>query len=188
MNFCHEKNILFMLDEVQTGMGRLGTFFGYQKYSNVEPDVMSLAKALGAGTPLGAFLTKEFCSVLEPGDHGSTFGGNALTTAAGAAAAQVLLDEKLPEMAKKNGNYFMEKLNNLMNEFSFITEVRGKGLLIGLEMSKDISPEIVSRCLDKGLLINAVRPSMIRFMPPLNVTKNEIDKSISILISVLKEM
>ena len=82
----------------------------------------------------------------------------------------------------------MEKLNNLMNEFSFITEVRGKGLLIGLEMSKDISPEIVSRCLDKGLLINAVRPSMIRFMPPLNVTKNEIDKSISILISVLKEM
>ena len=122
MNFCHEKNILFMLDEVQTGMGRLGTFFGYQKYSNVEPDVMSLAKALGAGTPLGAFLTKEFCSVLEPGDHGSTFGGNALTTAAGGAAAQVLLDEKLPEMANNNGNYFMDKLNALMNNFSFITE------------------------------------------------------------------
>ncbi|MBR91768.1 MAG: aspartate aminotransferase family protein [Dehalococcoidia bacterium] len=188
MKFCHEKNILFMLDEVQTGMGRLGTFFGYQKYSKVEPDVMSLAKALGAGTPLGAFLTKEFCSVLEPGDHGSTFGGNALTTAAGGAAAQVLLDEKLPEMANSNGNYFMEKLKSLMNEFSFITEVRGKGLLIGLEMSKDISPEIVSRCLDKGLLINAVRPNMIRFMPPLNVTKNQIDKSVSILISVLKEM
>ncbi len=188
MNFCHEKNILFMLDEVQTGMGRLGTFFGYQKYPNVEPDVMSLAKALGAGTPLGAFLTKEFCSVLEPGDHGSTFGGNALTTSAGGAAAQALLDEKLPEMANRNGRYFMEKLNTLMNEFSYITEVRGKGLLIGLEMSKDISPEIVSRCLDKGLLINAVRPNMIRFMPPLNVTKNEIDKSVSILISVLKEM
>ena len=188
MNFCHEKNILFMLDEVQTGMGRLGTFFGYQKYPNVEPDVMSLAKALGAGTPLGAFLTKEFCSVLEPGDHGSTFGGNALTTAAGGAAAQVLLDEKLPEIANSNGSYFMDKLNILMKEFSYITEVRGKGLLIGLEMSKDISPEIVSRCLDKGLLINAVRPNMIRFMPPLNVTKNQIDKSVSILISVLKEM
>ena len=188
MNFCHEKNILFMLDEVQTGMGRLGTFFGYQKYSNVEPDVMSLAKALGAGTPLGAFLTKEFCSVLEPGDHGSTFGGNALTTAAGGAAAQVLLDEKLPEMANNNGNYFMDKLNALMNNFSFINEVRGKGLLIGLEMSKDISAEIVSRCLDKGLLINAVRPNMIRFMPPLNVTKNEIDKAVSILDSVLKDM
>ena len=188
MNFCHEKNILFMLDEVQTGMGRLGTFFGYQKYTNVEPDVMSLAKALGAGTPLGAFLTKEFCSVLEPGDHGSTFGGNALTTAAGGAAAQVLLDEKLPEIANSNGSYFMDKLNILMKEFSYITEVRGKGLLIGLEMSKDISPEIVSRCLDKGLLINAVRPNMIRFMPPLNVTKNQIDKSVSILISVLKEM
>jgi acetylornithine/N-succinyldiaminopimelate aminotransferase len=185
MDFCHEKNILFILDEVQTGMGRIGTLFGYQQFEGVEPDVMTLAKALGSGTPLGAFLTKEFCSVLEPGDHGSTFGGNALTTAAGAAAAKVIVDEKIPALASETGAYFQGKLNALAEKYDFITEVRGMGLLIALQMNIDIAGATVTAALPEGLLINAVRPNMIRFMPPLNATRDEIDEAVAILDNVL---
>ena len=185
MDFCHEKNILFILDEVQTGMGRLGTMFGYQQFKGVEPDVMTLAKALGSGAPLGAFLTKEFCSVLEPGDHGSTFGGNALTTAAGAAAAKVIVDENIPELANETGAYFRGKLNSLAEKYDFITEVRGMGMLIALQMNVDIAGATVTAALPEGLLINAVRPNMIRFMPPLNVTRDEIDEAVAILHKVL---
>ena len=185
MDFCHEKNILFILDEVQTGMGRLGTMFGYQQFEGVEPDVMTLAKALGSGAPLGAFLTKEFCSVLEPGDHGSTFGGNALTTAAGAAAAKVIVDENIPELANETGAYFQGKLNSLAEKYDFITEVRGMGMLIALQMNVDIAGATVTAALPEGLLINAVRPNMIRFMPPLNVTRDEIDEAVAILDKVL---
>jgi acetylornithine/N-succinyldiaminopimelate aminotransferase len=187
MDFCHEKNILFILDEVQTGMGRIGTLFGYQQFEGVEPDVMTLAKALGSGAPLGAFLTKEFCSVLEPGDHGSTFGGNALTTAAGAAAAKVIVDEDIPALANETGAYFQGKLNALAEKYDFITQVRGMGLLIAVEMSKDIAGATVTASLPEGLLMNAVRPNMIRFMPPLNVTRDEIDEAVAILDKVLEE-
>ena len=185
MDFCHEKNILFILDEVQTGMGRIGTLFGYQQFEGVEPDVMTLAKALGSGAPLGAFLTKEFCSVLEPGDHGSTFGGNALTTAAGAAAAKVIVDENIPALASETGAYFQGKLNALAEKYDFITEVRGMGLLIALQMNIDIAGATVTAALPEGLLINAVRPNIIRFMPPLNVTRDEIDEAVAILDNVL---
>ncbi|MDE0592263.1 MAG: aspartate aminotransferase family protein [Dehalococcoidia bacterium] len=185
MDFCHEKNILFILDEVQTGMGRLGTMFGYQQFEGVEPDVMTLAKALGSGAPLGAFLTKEFCSVLEPGDHGSTFGGNALTTAAGAAAAKVIVDENISELANETGAYFQGKLNGLAEKYDFITEIRGMGLLIALQMNIDIAGATVTAALPEGLLINAVRPNMIRFMPPLNATRDEIDEAVAILDKVL---
>ena len=185
-DFCKSKNILFILDEVQTGMGRLGTLFGYQRFEGVEPDVMTLAKALGSGAPLGAFCSKEFCSVLEPGDHGSTFGGNALTTAAGAAAAKYMVENNIPQLALSSGDYLKEKLFLLKEDFSFITEVRGMGLLIGLEMNDDYSSQIVGESLEKGLLINAIRPNMIRFMPPLNVSKDEIDRAIEIIRSVLE--
>ena len=185
-DFCKSKNILFILDEVQTGMGRLGTLFGYQRFEGVEPDVMTLAKALGSGAPLGAFCSKEFCSVLEPGDHGSTFGGNALTTAAGAAAAKFMVENNIPDQALESGAYMKSKLTALMDKFSFITEVRGMGLLIGLEMKEDFSSQIVAESLNSGLLLNAVRPNMIRFMPPLNVSKEEIDSAIHIIESVLE--
>ena len=189
MEFCHEKNILFMLDEVQTGMGRLGTLFGYQKFKDVQPDVMTLAKALGAGTPLGAFLTKDFCDVFEPGDHGSTFGGNALTTAAGGAAAKVIVEQNIPQLAEENGEYIVSKLTKLKSQFgNLVTDIRGKGLLIGLEMNQDIAGEIVKESLKNGLLINAVRPNMIRFMPPLNVAKNEIDEALETLEKVIKSI
>ncbi len=185
-DFCKSKNILFILDEVQTGMGRLGTLFGYQRFEGVEPDVMTLAKALGSGAPLGAFCSKEFCSVLEPGDHGSTFGGNALTTAAGAAAAKFMVENNIPDLALESGAYMKSKLMALKDKFSFITEVRGMGLLIGLEMKEDFSSQIVAESLNSGLLLNAVRPNMIRFMPPLNVSKEEIDSAIHIIESVLE--
>jgi len=189
MEFCHEKNILFMLDEVQTGMGRLGTLFGYQKFEGVQPDVMTLAKALGAGTPLGAFLTKDSCDVLEPGDHGSTFGGNALTTAAGAAAAKVIVEENIPELAEETGDYLIDRLEELSSTFhGLVTDIRGKGLLVGFEMNQDIAGAIVTKSLDDGLLINAVRPNMIRFMPPLNVTKDEVDESIRIIKKAIESI
>ena len=181
MNFCKENNILFMLDEVQTGMGRLGKLFGYQRFNNIEPDVMTLGKALSAGTPLGAFASKEYCSVLEPGDHGSTFGGNALTTAAGKAAANYMVKNNIPSLALENGAYLTKKLEALKTKYNFIIEIRGMGLLIGMEMNKDVSSEIVKICLSKGLLLNAVRPNMLRFMPPLNVSQKEIDVAIKIL-------
>ena len=185
--FCKSKNILFILDEVQTGMGRLGTLFGYQRFQGVEPDVMTLAKALGSGAPLGAFCSKEFCSVLEPGDHGSTFGGNALTTSAGAAAAEFMVKNNIPETALESGKYMMDKLSVLMKKFDFISEIRGMGLLIGIEMNQDISGEIVGKALEKGLLINAVRPNMIRFMPPLNVSIEEIDQAIEVISEILED-
>lgn len=185
MDFCHEKNILFMLDEVQTGMGRLGTLFGYQRFEGVEPDVMTLGKALGAGAPLGAFTCKEFCSVLEPGDHGSTFGGNALTTAAGAAAATVMVDENVPEKSLEASNHLVGRLTALKEKYDFIKEIRGMGLLIGFEMTKDIAGPTVAECLDNGLLLNAVRPNTLRFMPPLTVTNEELDKAIDIVDAAL---
>mgnify|MGYP001302101606 FL=1 len=181
MDFCREKNILFMLDEVQTGMGRLGTLFGYQRFDGVEPDVMTLGKALGAGAPLGAFTSKDFCSVLEPGDHGSTFGGNALSTAAGAAAAKFIVENNVPTLASTGGAYLTAKLTQLAEKYSFISDIRGLGLLIGVEMTKEIAAPTVQECLDNGLLINAVRPNMLRFMPPLNVTEKEIDEAVQIL-------
>ena len=187
-DFCKGKNILFMLDEVQTGMGRLGTVFGYQRFDGVEPDVMTLGKALGAGAPLGAFACKEFCSVLEPGDHGSTFGGNALTTAAGAAGAKVLIDEDGPGQALRNGEYLIGKLNSLREEHSVVTEVRGMGMLIAVQMANDISADVVGECLSNGLLLNAVRPNTIRFMPPLNATESEIDEAVEIFSTALSNV
>ncbi len=185
MDFCHEKNILFMLDEVQTGMGRLGTLFGYQQFEGVEPDVMTLGKALGSGAPLGAFTCKEFCSVLEPGDHGSTFGGNALTTAAGAAAAKVMVDEDIPEKSLAANAHLVGRLTALKEKYDFIKEVRGLGLLIGLEMTRDIAGPAVAECLENGLLLNAVRPNTLRFMPPLTVSNEEIDEAVDIVDAAL---
>ena len=184
-DFCKEKNILFMLDEVQTGMGRLGTVFGYQRFEGVEPDVMTLGKAVGSGAPLGAFACKESCAVLEPGDHGSTFGGNALTTAAGAAGAKALLDEDGPGQAMQNGEYLMGKLNAMREQHPVITEVRGMGMLVGVEMNAEVSAALVAECLDNGLLLNAVRPNMLRFMPPLNASRDEIDEALQIVSRAL---
>ena len=174
--WCDKQGILLMLDEIQTGMGRLGSLFGYQEYG-VEPDVMTLAKGLGYGVPIGAFLSKEYCMALVPGDHGSTFGGNALTTAAAYAGTKFLIDNDLPSHAREMGDHLQRRLNELRSRFSFISDVRGKGLLVAMEFESDIAGQLLTHANAGGLLLNAVKPNTIRFMPPLNVTADEIDQA-----------
>ena len=183
--WCQENNVLFMVDEVQTGMGRLGTLFGYQKFG-LDPDVMVLGKALGAGVPLGAFMCKERFSVLSPGDHGSTFGGNALTTAAGWASAKYIIETDLPAEAARSGKYLHSMLD-VIKERHDIEAVRGFGLLLGLELRKNKAQAVIERCLSKGLLLNAVRPNIIRFFPPLNVSEGVMNQAVKILEEAILE-
>lgn len=187
--WCNAKGILLILDEVQTGMGRLGTLFGYQSFENVRPDVITLGKAVGGGVPLGAFLCREECAVLEPGDHGSTFGGNALTTAAGAATFEVLLKENISANARAMGTELMTALNSLKEEFGdYIQEVRGMGLLVGLQLARADAPQIVQHCIEGGLLLNAVRPDTLRFIPPLIVSPTDIKKAVMLLSEAIKKV
>ena len=178
--WCDEKGLLLILDEIQTGMGRLGSLFGYQEYG-VEPDVMTLAKGLGYGTPIGAFLSKEYCMALVPGDHGSTFGGNALTTAAAYAGTKFLIENDIPGHARAMGENLQRRLNELKSRYSFVKDVRGKGLLVAMEFESDIAGQLLTHANAGGLLLNAVKPNAIRFMPPLNVTAEEIDQAMSLL-------
>ena len=178
--WCDEKGLLLILDEIQTGMGRLGSLFGYQEYG-VEPDVMTLAKGLGYGTPIGAFLSKEYCMALVPGDHGSTFGGNALTTAAAYAGTKFLIENDIPGHARAMGEHLQRRLNELKSRYSFVKDVRGKGLLVAMEFESDIAGQLLTHANAGGLLLNAVKPKAIRFMPPLNVTAEEIDQAMSLL-------
>ena len=176
--WCDSQGILLILDEVQTGMGRLGSLFGYQEYG-VEPDVMTLAKGLGYGVPIGAFLSKEHCQALVPGDHGSTFGGNVLTTAAAYAGTRYLIDNDIPGHVKEMEGYLLARLNELKGRYSFVSEVRGKGLLAAMDFDQDISGQVLTHANEAGLLLNAPRPHTIRFMPPLTVTREEIDEGVS---------
>jgi acetylornithine/succinyldiaminopimelate/putrescine aminotransferase len=183
-SWCDQHNLLLIVDEVQTGMGRLGTLFGYQQFG-FEPDAMTLAKALGSGAPLGAFLCKQSCAVLEPGDHGSTFGGNALTTVAGAAGAKVLVEENWPQKGGETGAYLKGKLEGLKDKHGFIKEVRGMGMLLAIQMTDDRAAAVITETVANGLLLNAVRPNMIRFMPPLTTSREEVDKAMEILDAAL---
>ena len=183
-SWCREKGILFILDEIQTGIGRTGTLFAYEQY-RVEPDIMTLAKGLGSGVPIGALLAKEHVSLFSPGEHGSTFGGNPLVCAAAYATLKYIIDNEIPGKVKRVGNYFMTRLESLKQQFDFITELRGRGLLIALEFNKEIAGKLVLACLDRGLLVNEVKPNALRFMPPLIITEKEVDKAIGILGDVL---
>ena len=185
-SWCREKGILLILDEVQTGAGRTGTLFAYEQYG-VEPDIMTLAKGLGSGVPIGAFLAKEESSVFSPGEHGTTFGGNALVCAAAHAALKYMIDHDIPAQVKRVGNYFMAKLETLKQQFDFVTEVRGRGLLIALEFNQEIGDELVLACLNKGLLVNRLKPNALRFMPPLIVNEKEVDEAVGIVKEALLE-
>ncbi len=174
--WCDEKNLLFILDEVTTGLGRLGTLFGYEAFG-VEPDVITLAKGLGGGVPIGAFLCNERANVLEPGDHGSTFGGNALTCAAANASTRYMVDNNIAAHAAEVGDYLMASLKGLQSKHEIISDVRGMGCLIGLEFSTDIAAALLPACNAEGLLLNVTRPNLVRWLPPLTVTKEEIDEA-----------
>ena len=185
--WCDRNGLLLILDEIQTGMGRLGSLFGYQEYG-VEPDVITLAKGLGYGVPIGAFMSKEAAMALVPGDHGSTFGGNALTTAAAYAGTKFLIDNDIPAQVKILETHLLDRLNQLKARFSFITEVRGKGLLAAIYFDSDISGQVLTLANQAGLLLNGVRPNAVRFMPPLTVTAEEIDEAMGRLEEALKQI
>jgi acetylornithine/N-succinyldiaminopimelate aminotransferase len=185
--WCDSKGILLILDEVQTGIGRLGELFGYMLYG-VEPDVLTLAKGLGGGIPIGAFLAKERCAVLTLGDHNATFGGNPLTSATAYATLQYVIEKDVPGNAKKVGRYLMEKLAGLKKKYPFITEIRGRGLLIAVYFNSEISKSIVTACIEKGLLVNRLKLNAIRLIPPLIIGNKEVDEAIGILDSVFTGM
>ena len=171
--WCDEKGLLLILDEVQTGLGRLGTLFGYEQF-DVEPDVMTLAKGLGGGVPIGAFLTKEDAAVLEPGDHGSTFGGNPLACAAANASTRFMIDHNVPENAKRMGAVLGELLTGIEDRRDSVKAVRGMGLLHAVDFASEISAGVLAACNEGGLLLNATGPATIRLMPPLTVTEDEV--------------
>ena len=176
-SWCDENNILLIFDEVQTGLGRLGTLFGYQSFE-VEPDIITLAKGLGGGVPIGAFLAKDSACAFDPGDHGSTFGGNPFTCAAAHASTKYLIDNNVTENAAKMGEYLGEGLRRIQAGHEFITDVRGMGLLWAVEFDSDLTPEVISACNDAGLLMNPMRPNTVRLMPVLTITEAEIDEAL----------
>ncbi|MBN2463030.1 MAG: aspartate aminotransferase family protein [Dehalococcoidia bacterium] len=178
--WCDEKGILLILDEIQTGIGRLGSLFGYEQYG-VEPDILTVAKGLGGGVPIGALLAKERASVFVPGDHGSTFGGNPLICATGLETLKFIIDNDIPNKVKKLGQYFITGLEKLKAKFNFIAEIRGRGLLLALGFTDDIAGELVLACLKEGLLVNPVKPNALRFMPPLIITEKDVDEALGIL-------
>jgi predicted acetylornithine/succinylornithine family transaminase len=181
--WCDETGILLILDEIQTGVGRIGSLFAYEQYG-VEPDIMTLAKGLGSGVPIGAFLAKESASVFAPGEHGSTFGGNPLVCAAGLATLKFIIDNDIPDKVKKLGQYFITGLEKMKTKFGFIVEIRGRGLLLALSFTDNIAEELVLACLKEGLLVNPVKPDTLRFMPPLIITEKDVDEALGILKTV----
>ena len=183
--WCDQMGILLILDEIQTGIGRMGTLFAYEQYG-VEPDVMTLAKGLASGIPLGAILAKNKASVFTPGEHGSTFGGNPLACAAGQATLKFIIDNDIAGNAKKVGQYLTTKLEGLRQKFQFITDVRGCGLLVAMEFSSDTARAAVMTCLDRGLLVNRLKPNALRFMPPLIIGNKEVDEALGILDNVFE--
>ena len=184
---CDEKDILLIFDEIQTGMGRTGELFAF-KHFGVEPDVITLAKSLGAGLPIGAIVAKKkIADVLQPGSHASTFGGSPIVCSAALAGIEAIEKENLLENARKMGNYLVSKLEALKKSFpSVITEVRGLALMIGVELAIN-GDAIYKSCLGKRLLINCTQGNVLRIMPPLTVNKGEIDKAIKILKLAIEE-
>jgi acetylornithine aminotransferase len=181
---CDRHGLLLILDEVQTGLGRTGKLFAYEHFG-VTPDIMTLAKALAGGAPIGAMLAREpFTDAFSPGTHGSTFGGNPLMTAAALAALNALLDEGLLERSREMGNYLMERLTELKTRHTIVKEVRGIGLMVGMSLTVPAG-EIVKEGHARGLLLNVTHDTVLRFVPPLVVSREEIDAMAVILDELL---
>lgn len=184
--FCDKNDIVLIFDEVQTGMGRTGSLYAYMD-TGVEPDILTSAKALGGGVPIGAVLAKQkFADAFEPGDHGTTFGGNPLACAAGLAVFEVFEKENLVANAKEVGAYIIDKLNEIKAADSRIKEVRGRGLLIGIEIDEAVAKDIFSGLFEKKYLTSLCGGTTIRIAPPLNITKEDADGFIAALKSVLE--
>jgi acetylornithine/N-succinyldiaminopimelate aminotransferase len=185
--WCDEQGILLILDEIQTGIGRTGTIWAYEQ-TGIEPDIMTSAKGIAGGVPLGAVMAKEHASVFEPGDHGTTFGGNPLATAAGAYVVRQLTEGGVLENARQQGEHLSQRLAALVDRHALAIGEDGGGLLRRLELAEDVSGDVVTKARENGLLLNPVRPNRVRFMPPLNVTTAEIDQAVDIVEAALAEV
>jgi predicted acetylornithine/succinylornithine family transaminase len=186
-DICQEHHILLILDEVQCGIGRTGKMFAYEHYG-VVPDIVTLAKGLGGGVPIGAVLAREFVSEsFTPGSHGSTFGGNPLVTSVAKQVLTVIKDEDLLERCSELGNYFLARLKEFQDKYKFLHGARGLGLMLAIDLDHPARP-IVEKCLERGLIINAVQEKTLRFLPPLIINQKQIDEGLEILQSVFEEM
>ena len=183
---CDRENILLILDEVQTGCGRTGKMFAFEHYG-IKPDIMTLAKGLGGGVPIGAVLANEKAAVFQPGDHGSTFGGNVLACAASAFVVDQILNQGVLETANARSEYMDKKIAELEDRSDLVIGQRGKGLLRAIILRDGIAADVVGKGISQGLLSNPVRPNAIRLMPPLTVTEEELDDAFGIIETVLQE-
>ncbi len=185
-NLCDQKGALLIFDEVQTGMGRCGHLFAHQAY-HVTPDIMTLAKALGNGLPIGAMLATDHAALgFDKGSHASTFGGTPLVASAALAVLEIAGEDSFLERVRKTGAYLKEKLVGLQKTCKTVKEVRGLGLLVGMEIEAD-ADRIVEKCLKKGFILNAIQGKIIRFAPPLIVTEEEIDQLVHVLSDLLEK-
>lgn len=183
-DICNKNDIVMILDEVQCGFGRTGKMFAYQNYS-VEPDIVTMAKGIGNGVPVGAFACKEAFAALVPGDHGTTYGGNPFVTAAVSAVIKAYKEENILENVKETGEYMYEKLEELMKKHTCISAHRGMGLMQGIVLDTELAP-VINKAREKGLIIISAGGNVIRFLPPLVIKKEHIDEMIEILDEILE--
>jgi acetylornithine/N-succinyldiaminopimelate aminotransferase len=184
---CRQKDVLLIMDEIQTGFGRTGEMFASTLFG-VQPDITTVAKAMGGGYPIGAILANErIASAFEPGDHGSTFGGNPLGCAAAKASIEVILDENLVHQAQVLGEYFKKSLEQMTSKYDIVKEVRGKGLMIGIELTKSCG-DVVNEAREQGVLINCTADKVIRLVPPLIITKEQLDAVLKVLDAALAKI
>ena len=184
---CDEKKILLIFDEVQTGFGRTGPLFAYESYG-MKPDMITLAKALGGGMAIGAMGgTNRVMKSLVPGTHAATFGGNPLACAASLASLKAITKKGFLQRASSTGDYFLEQLHKLKKSFSIVRETRGAGLMLAIELDRP-GAEVVTKCMKEGLLINCIQPNTLRFLPPLIITRKEIDLLIKTLSKIFSKM
>lgn len=188
VNICKENGIIFIADEIQTGIGRCGELFAHNYYG-VEPDIFTMAKGLGGGVPVGGFAAKQkFADAFVPGDHGTTFGGNPLAMRAGCVVMDELLNNGVIDNAHKVGGYFFERLNDLAEKCGRIAEVRGAGLMIGIEFDDDIAKTAGAKMRDKGYLVGTIGERIFRIVPPLIITKADVEEFVCALGDVLNEL
>jgi acetylornithine/N-succinyldiaminopimelate aminotransferase len=182
-HLTEEMDVLLIFDEIQTGIGRTGRMFCFE-HAGVLPDILTLGKGIGGGVPLTAMLAREDICLFEPGDQGGTFNGNPLMTAVGQAVVAEISRPEFLEQVRRNGDYLKVRLQQLSTDLA-LGETRGEGLLLALDLNQPVAAGMVSSALERGLLINAPRPSVLRFMPALNVSRDEIDQMVGILRNVI---
>ncbi|MFQ5848917.1 MAG: aspartate aminotransferase family protein [Candidatus Methylomirabilales bacterium] len=179
-NLCDARGLLLILDEVQTGCGRTGALWGHEQFG-VKPDIMTVGKGLGGGVPIAGMVVRDRAACFGPGDHGSTFGGNALCSAVACAVLRHVMEEDLPGNAARVGSYFRDRLVDLQEKYEIIRAVRGRGLLVALEFAAPMALSVAQACRELGLLVNPLPPHTVRFMPPLNIRRDDVDQATRIL-------